>query len=133
MPPNPFLITLFVAWKSLPLLLGNLPLTYLEIPPLCRGANSHPLCSLVSCKLTPPPFFPIPLSPSQRFPFSNACPPTTTLRYRLHIVRYTYKILAKWMAGATCWSPAIGQTLPGTSSWESWTNGRDTSPPIGRN
>jgi hypothetical protein len=36
----------------------------------------------------PPLFFPIPLSPSQRFPFSNACPPMTTLRYRLHIVQY---------------------------------------------
>jgi hypothetical protein len=42
-----------------------------------------------------PPPVPLP-SPSsfpapQRFPISNMCPPTATLRHRLHIVRYTRK------------------------------------------
>jgi hypothetical protein len=42
-----------------------------------------------------PPFSsPFPFLPPQRFPFSNACPSTTTLRYRLHIVRYVLFLVA---------------------------------------
>jgi hypothetical protein len=81
--PNPFLLLgnpSLTPWK--------LSLTYLEIPSLCCGANSRPLWSQVGYILTPPTP-PIPLSPSQRFPLLNACPLKTTLRYRLHIVRYT--------------------------------------------
>ncbi len=65
MPLTPFGHPLFVAWKSLPLLLRNPPFTYLETPPLC-GANSRPLWSQVGCILTPPtpPFpFPLPMVP----------------------------------------------------------------------
>jgi hypothetical protein len=57
--PNPF---------DNPLLLGNLypyslklPSYLLGIPPLCRGANPHPLWSQVGCILAPPPFLPIPI------------------------------------------------------------------------
>jgi hypothetical protein len=91
--PNPFLTSPFCCLE-IPLPTSWKPsLTYLEIPPLCRGANSHPLWSQVGCILTPPPHSPAPLSPSQRFPLLNRCPLETTLRYRLHIVRYRYHFL----------------------------------------
>jgi hypothetical protein len=81
---------------STPLLLGNPSLTYLEIPTLCRGANSRPLLSQVGSVLKPPrPPPPFPLSPSNGSPCSNACPLKTTLRYRLHIVRYNYVPLSQ--------------------------------------
>jgi hypothetical protein len=80
MPIIPFLTT--------PSLLGNPSLTCLEIPPLCHGANSRPLWSQVGCILNAPhpPHspFPLPTVPT----CSNACPLKTTLRYRLHTVRY---------------------------------------------
>jgi hypothetical protein len=67
--PNPFLITPFCYVEISPLILWNPSLTYLEIPPLCRGANSRPLWSLDGCRLTPPsslfPFPPPNGSPSQ--------------------------------------------------------------------
>ncbi len=77
-----------------PLSLGPL-LTYLGIPPLV-WCDSRPLRSLVGCILTfspspaPHPLFPFP----QQFPISNTCPPTTTLRHRLHIVQDTNKQLS---------------------------------------
>jgi hypothetical protein len=37
----------------------------------------------------PPLSFPSPFPFPQRFPISNTCPPTTTLQYRLYIVRYS--------------------------------------------
>jgi hypothetical protein len=92
--PNPF---------DNPLLLGipypyslNSPLTYLD-PSSVLWCDPCPLWSLVGCILTPPPFLPIP----QRFPFSKACPPTTTLRYQLHIVRYT-KVIYDLKVRAKC-------------------------------
>jgi hypothetical protein len=85
---NPFLTFSFCCLE-IPLPTSGKPsLTYLEIPPLCRGANSRPLRSQVGCILTPPPL-PCSPSPSQRLLLRNACPLKTTLRYRLHIVRYT--------------------------------------------
>ncbi len=38
------------------------------------------------------------------------------------------KFQPKWTAQATSWYPAIGQTLPGTSSGESLSNGRGFLP-----
>jgi hypothetical protein len=72
--PNPFLTSPFCCLEIPPLISWKLHLTYLEIPHLCRGANSCPLWSLVGCK-------------------PNACPLTTTLRYWLHIVQYKYECL----------------------------------------
>jgi hypothetical protein len=66
--------------------------TYLESL-LCVWCDSRPLWSQVACVLTFPLPLPFPSSfpAPQRFPNSNMCPPTTTLRHRLHIVRYNYK------------------------------------------
>jgi hypothetical protein len=84
--PNPF---------DNPLLLGNaflIPWTPLLLtwnPSSVPWCNPCLLWSLVGCILSPPPLsYPFPFPFPQQFPFSNACPPTTTLRYRLHIVRY---------------------------------------------
>ncbi len=60
---NPF----FFAWKSLPLPLEPF-LTYLEIPPLCRGVNSRSLWSLVGCILNPPPSSPFTFPPTNGSP-----------------------------------------------------------------
>ncbi len=48
-------------------LFGNPSFTYLEIPPLCCGANSRPLLSQIGSKLNPPhpPHSP---SPPSTFP-----------------------------------------------------------------
>jgi hypothetical protein len=83
--PNPFVN---------PPLLGNphplfldLPFYLLGIPPLRHGAipiHSDPWLAVYR----PPLFAPHSLFPfPQRSPISNKCPPTTTLRHRLHIVR----------------------------------------------
>jgi hypothetical protein len=66
--------------------------TDLEIPSLCCGGNSRPLLSPVGSKLNPPhpPTSPFPLN---GLPYSSACPPKMTLRYRLCIVRYSYPSL----------------------------------------
>jgi hypothetical protein len=96
-------------WRSTPQSFCNPP-SCLGIPPLSLDPSlltwksllwrdSRPLRSLVGCILTfpPPPssaphfLFPFP----QRFPISNTCPPMTTLRYRLHIVRYSQVIGAE--------------------------------------
>ncbi len=63
---NPFLTSPFCCLEIPPSPLRKPSLTYLEIPPLCRGANSRPLWSEVGCILTPPtpPFlFPLPTVP----------------------------------------------------------------------
>jgi hypothetical protein len=55
------------AWKTRPYTSRKLFLTYLEIPPLCSGANPCPPLALVSCILNPPhPLhspFPLPTIP----------------------------------------------------------------------
>ncbi len=73
--------------KSLPC--SCIPFTYLESL-LCVWCDSGPLWSQVACVLTSPLPLPSPFSfpAPQRFPISTMCPPTTTLRHRLHIVRY---------------------------------------------
>jgi hypothetical protein len=71
------------ARKSLPLFLSSL-LTYLESL-LCLVVR-FPSTLIPGWLYTDPPPFP------QRFPISNTCPPTMTLRYRLHTVRYNYNI-----------------------------------------
>jgi hypothetical protein len=71
--PNPFLTSPFCCLEIPPPISWKPFLTYLEIPPLCRGTNSHPLWSQVGCILTPP-HSPIPLSPSQRFPLLKCMP-----------------------------------------------------------
>ncbi len=57
--------------------------------------DSRPLWSQVTCVLTSPLPLPSPSSfpAPQWFPISNMCPPTTTLRHRLHIVRYSIYIV----------------------------------------
>jgi hypothetical protein len=73
--------------KSLPC--SWTPITYLESL-LCMWCDSRPLWSQVACVLTSPPFpSPSSFATPQWFPISNMCPPTMTLRHRLHIVRYT--------------------------------------------
>ncbi len=86
--PNPFLTSPFCCLVIPPPISWKPSFTYLEIPPLCCGANSCPLWSPVGCILPPPLTPPFPFPSSNGFPYSNACPLTTTLRYRLHIVRY---------------------------------------------
>jgi hypothetical protein len=63
--PNPLIIPFCL--ESPPLFL-ELPSYLLGIPPLCCGANSRPLWSLVGCILTAPLFLPIPFSPSPTVP-----------------------------------------------------------------
>jgi hypothetical protein len=92
MPLNPFWHPFFLL-RIPPPTSWKLSLTYLEIPPLCRCANSRPLWSQVGCILNPPPRSPIPLSPFQQFPLLNTYPLKTTLRYRLHIIRHKYAYL----------------------------------------
>jgi hypothetical protein len=88
---HPFLTSPFCCLEIPPSTSWKPSLTYLEISPLCRGANSRPLWSPVSCILTTPPLphspFPLPTVPLTQ----NACSLTTTLQYRLHTVRYSYK------------------------------------------
>jgi hypothetical protein len=90
--PSPFPTTPFCCLEIPPLISWNPSLTYLEIPSLCRGLNSRPLWSLVGCILTPPPSPPFLFLPPNGSPYSNACPPTTTLRYRLLIIQYNYGV-----------------------------------------
>ncbi len=78
---NPFFDNPFITWKSLPYLLGN---------PSFVSWRKFPSTLVPGWLYTEPPSpSPFPLSPSNSFPCSNACPLKTTLRYRLHIVRYT--------------------------------------------
>jgi hypothetical protein len=70
---SPLLATPFITLKSHPCPSGKLFLTYLEIPPLCRGANPCPLLTLVGCILNPP-HPPIPPFPFQRFPLLKCMP-----------------------------------------------------------
>jgi hypothetical protein len=88
--PSPFPITPFCSLEIPRLILWNPSLTYLEIPPLCRGANSRPLWPLVGCILTPPPSSLFPFPPPNGSPSQMHAPPMTTLRYQLHTVRYKY-------------------------------------------
>ncbi len=88
---NPILLITLFAWKSLPPSWAPFLLTW--NPSFASWCDSRPLRSLVGCTLTspPPPFAPHSLFPfSQRFPISNTCPSTTTLRHRLHIDWYTH-------------------------------------------
>ncbi len=66
----------------------NSPLTYLESL-LCVVARFSSTLIPGWLYTDPPLSSPFPFPLPQRFPISNACPPTTTLRYRLHIVRYS--------------------------------------------
>ncbi len=67
----------------------ELPSYLLGIPPFHRGAIPVHSDPWLAVYWPPPPFAPHSLFPfPQRFPISNICPSTTTLRYRLHIVRY---------------------------------------------
>jgi hypothetical protein len=87
---NPILlITPFCL--EIPIPVPVLPFYLLGIPPLHRGATPvHSDPWLAVNWPPPPPFAPHSLFPfPQWFPISNTCPPTTTLRYRLHIVWYS--------------------------------------------
>ncbi len=66
------------------------PLLLTWNPSFALWCNSCPLWSLVACILTSSPLLssPSPFPFPQRFPISNMCPPTTTLRHWLHIFRY---------------------------------------------
>jgi hypothetical protein len=77
--------------ESLPLFLNSL-LTWLESL-LCVVVR-FPSTLIPGWLYTdlPPLSSPFPFPLPQRFPISNTCPPTTTLRYRLHIVRYIYTL-----------------------------------------
>ncbi len=66
--PNPYLTSPFCRLEIPPPTSWNPSLTYLEIPPLCRGVNSRPLWSQVGCILTPPP------TPTFPFPPPNGSP-----------------------------------------------------------
>ncbi len=75
------------AWKVPPLFLN--PFYLLGVPPLhvvwfLSTLVPGCLCTDLPLPLPSPSSFPAP----QRFPISNTYPPTTTLRHRLHIVRY---------------------------------------------
>jgi hypothetical protein len=74
--PSPYSLELF------PYLLGN---------PSSVSWRKSPSTLIPGWLYTdPPPSSPFPFPLPQRFPISNACPPTTTLRYQLHTVRYNY-------------------------------------------
>jgi hypothetical protein len=68
-----------------------IPFYLLGIPPWHVAQFPSTLVPGCLCTDLPPPF----LSPHPPFPFPqrflilNTCPPTTTSRHRLHIVRYT--------------------------------------------
>jgi hypothetical protein len=73
-------ILLIIPFCSLgipPLIPWNSPFTYLEIPPLCRGVNPHPLCPWLAVYWPPPPS-PFP------FAFPNGSPSQMHALLRWH-------------------------------------------------
>ncbi len=81
-------------------LLGNPSPYSLKLSPYLLGNPSFvswrefPSTLVPGWLYTNPPPSPFPFPPTQQFPFSNACPPTMTLRYRLHTVRYTTMVIS---------------------------------------
>ncbi len=88
--PNPFDNPLCLGTPPLipwtPLLL-NWKSLLCDVAPI--PVHSDPWLAVHWPPLPPSLSSPFPFSLPQWFPISNTCPPTTTLRYRLHTVRYT--------------------------------------------
>jgi hypothetical protein len=113
MPITPFLTT--------PLLLGNPSLTYLEIPPLCRGANSHPLLSQFGSILNPLTL-PIPPFPFQRFPLFKCMPSQDDIAISASHSPIQCVLLKACKMTPWCLKDrALGvQLQPGRQLWQHW-------------